>query len=131
MSIAAHRTHARQTHRQLRTISSGATVAHPENDLAHAILAAFVIDDAARAEFGEAKETRPGEEGIFADTFLARWHERHERQTREVIAGQEALAGKIAVGIEVGVGRGRGLQQQVLLRLGFSIAPVSLTAILL
>src|SRR4051812_28617683 len=111
MSITARGTHPSQTYRQLRTIGSSASVAHSKHDLAHAILTPFVIDDAARTEFGQAKEAWPGEEGILADAFLARRDKRHEWQAWKVVPGQEALAREIAVGVEVGIHRGRRLQK--------------------
>jgi hypothetical protein len=64
--------------------------------------AALVINQAARAEFGDRKKPRPLEIG--GSRALAAADGRYvgiERQPRKIVAGQEAFGGEITVGIEI------------------------------
>ena len=73
----------------------------------HAVLAPLVIDDIARAELGKSEKAGaidrvclgyPGYQGA-------------DRQPREIVAGDEALVGEVTVGVEIGFGRVRAVEQ--------------------
>src|SRR5690554_4523503 len=68
-----------------------------------AVLLALVIDQAERAEFRDSQEARPREHTAVAlpAPLAGAGDEGGQRQAREVVAGEEALAGEVAVGLEV------------------------------
>src|SRR5208337_386086 len=72
-----------------------------QDDLVDDVGGALVIDDAARAELGDRQEARAREEFVAALDAFPRGDERGERQAGEVVARQKALAGKVAVGVEI------------------------------
>ena len=75
--------------------------------------APLVVDEAARTELGKRKETRALEVCLASTTLPTRRDVREERQSREVVPGQEALRGEVAVGIEVARSRVRPALEQL------------------
>ena len=72
-----------------------------------------MVDEAARTELGQREEARTLEVGLPPPTVPTRRDVGEQRQPREVVAGQEALGGEIAVGVEVAGERGRPALEQV------------------
>jgi len=66
-------------------------------DAADLVLRPFVIDHVVRRKLVDRQETRPGNELAFTATG----DENADGQRGEVVSGQEALAGQVAVGVEV------------------------------
>ena len=75
--------------------------------------APLVVDEAARAELGQRKEARSLEVRLPPATVPASRDVREQRQPREVVSGQEALGGEIAVRVEVARKRGGSALEQV------------------
>ena len=75
--------------------------------------APLVVDEAARTELGKREEARALEVRLPSTAVPARRDVREERQSREVVPGQEALRGEVAVGIEVARSRVRPALEQV------------------
>ena len=74
-----------------------------EDHLVDEISSALVIDHAARAELGDGQEARALYEvfGLASRPSATTGDERGQRQPREAVAGQESLAGEIAIAVEV------------------------------
>lgn len=53
----------------------------------------------------------------------------HQRQAREVVAGQEALAGQVAIGVEVVVLAVAGLEQHSVLARGVAVTALGILAL--
>ena len=62
----------------------------------------FVVDHRARAEFGDGKEPRSRKE-LVSLLGTPSWNIRRQRQAREVVPGQEALTGEVAIAVEIGL----------------------------
>ena len=82
----------------------------------HPVHAPLVVDEAARPELRQRQEARAADHAAFFvlaldGTAAAGGDPSHQRQAREVVTWQEALAGEVAVGVEVGVLRIARLQQ--------------------
>ena len=97
--------------------------------------AALVVDEAAGAELRERK--KPGTADHAALVILAldrasapRGNPGHQRQAWEVVARQEALAGQVAVGVEVGVLGVARLQEHGVLAGGIAIAALRILLLL-
>ena len=96
--------------------------------LVNAVGAPLVIDQAARAEFGNGDEASP----LQICRLRAGAHRRHvgvERQPRKVVAGQEAFGRKIAVGVEVRTARCGAPFQQCELLVGLSLLNLGFLAL--
>ena len=72
-----------------------------------------MVDEAARAELGKREEARTLEVGLPPTAVPARRDVREERQPGEVVPGQEALRGEVAVRVEVARERVRPPLEQV------------------
>ena len=68
--------------------------AEVEIDLVDAVACALVVDERARAELGDRQEARARDELVAALALAPARDVGRERQAREVVAGQEALAAK-------------------------------------
>src|SRR5690606_37802689 len=88
-----------------------------EDHLADPELPTLVVEEIVRTELGDAQKTWPVDGvGLVPDA-----HERAQGEPREVVPRQKALAGQIAIGVEVGLDRLlAAVEQQVplALRLG-------------
>jgi len=73
-----------------------------QHDAVDAVAAALVVDDGARAELGDGDEAGPAQELLLPLLVLARRDISSDRQAREVVAGQEAFGGEVAIAVEVG-----------------------------
>ena len=85
-----------------------------------------MVDDAPRPELGDRQEPGPGQELVSRLPRPPRRDERRERKPGEVVARQEALAGEVAVAVEVGLDDVARLGQQVDLRFGLAAQPLGL-----
>jgi hypothetical protein len=81
----------------------GRRVARAERELRphDAVRAPLVVDEAARPELGEREEAGPLQVRLLAAAVLRGRHVRHERQSGEVVPGEEALRREVAVRVEV------------------------------
>src|SRR5262249_15781249 len=77
------------------------SIAHCEDRFADAVGAALMVDDRARTELRETKETRAREEAVASDPLAACRDVGEERQAWEVVAREKALGGEIPIGIEI------------------------------
>src|SRR5439155_15461472 len=73
---------------------------HGQDHAIDQVARALMIDNGARAELGDRQETGPREVFI-ALLGASPWNIGRERQAREVVAGQKALAGEVAVAVEI------------------------------
>src|SRR3954453_1649521 len=79
----------------------------------HPVRAPFVIDEAAGPELGKCQEPRGLKVRLTPATVAARRDIREEWQPREVVPGQEALRGQVAVCVEVAREGTRAALEQV------------------
>ena len=100
-----------------------------EIDLVDAVARALVVDQGARAELGDGQETRARHELVASLALAAAGHIRRERQAREVVAGQEALRGEVAVGVEVAFVDAFGLGEQADLAFRLRAQPARVVAL--
>src|SRR6266508_257986 len=77
-------------------------VAHGQDDLVDDVFRAFMIDDRTRPEFRNRQEARARNEFVALLAAASR-DERRNRQAREAVARQKALAGEVAVTVEIGL----------------------------
>src|SRR5690606_41894309 len=91
-----------------------------------------VINQAPRAKLGQGEKPRSADHtsliALTVATAAGSRHPSHEWQAREVVAGQESLAGEIAERVEVAVLRIAGLEQQLELILRIEIASIRVLA---
>ena len=86
----------------LGDVHPAAVIAGRQADPVHLVAGAFVVDERVGAEFADRDE--PGPLHVVALAVLGApvgGDERRERQPGERVAGQEALGGEVAVGVEV------------------------------
>ena len=102
---------------------------HRQVDLVDDVARAFVVDDGARAELGDGQEARPGQEFVGVALDAPAGDIGRERQAREAVAGQEAFAGEVAVGVEVGLDDVLGFGQQLDLALGLLAQALGLVVV--
>ena len=97
-----------------------------EVDLVDAVARPLVVDQGARTELGDRQETRAGHELVAPLALAPARHKRRDRQARKVVAGQEALRGEVAIGVEVALvdAFGLGEQADLAFRLGAQAARV-------
>ena len=98
---------------QLRVGRGRLPVPEREERPRHPVGAPFVINEAARAELGQREEARTLQVGLPPAAVPTRRDVREEGQPGEVVAGQEALGGEVAVRVEVARERARAALQQV------------------
>ena len=98
---------------QLRVGRRRPPVAEREQRPHDPVGASLVVDEAARAELGERQEARTLEVRLPPTAIPACRDVREERQSREVVPGQEALRGEVAVRVEVARERVRPPLEQV------------------
>ena len=84
-----------------------------EQGLDDPVLAAFVIDETVWTELAEREKSRARQETLSTDVAAACRDIGQQRQAREVVPRQKALAGQVAVGVEVAVERTVTGQQQI------------------
>src|ERR1019366_3687863 len=87
----------------------------------------FVVDYGPRTEFGDGKEPRSRKE-LVSLLGTPAWNIRRQRQAREDVSGQEALAGKVPIAVEIGLDDVLRLGQQFVLRFSFPSEPLGLAA---
>ena len=101
--------------------------AHVELGAHHAVHAALVVNEAARPEFRQRQKARAADHAAFVVLAFGGCaalggYPGHEWQAREVVARQKALAGQVAVGVEIRVLAVARLEQHRILAGGVAIA---------
>ena len=91
---------------------------HWQDDAVDEVARAFVVDDRAGTKLGDRQEPGPGKEFVATLPGPPTRDVGREGKPRKVVAWQEALAGKVPVAVEVGLGDVFSLGQQFELRFG-------------
>ena len=84
-----------------------------------------MIDDSSRPKLRDGQETR-ARQVLVALLVAPPWNIGRERQAREIVARQEALAGKVAITVEVGLFQALDIGEQRQLRFRLRPEPVGL-----
>ena len=127
MSVATGRAQTRHFGGQLGSFGHLVLSTNGEQGFGDAVLAALMVDEAVGAKLAQGQEPGARQEALAPDVAPSGRYVGHERQAREVVARQEALAGQVAVGVEVAVEGAFAGQQQVALLAGFVVALLGFT----
>src|ERR1039458_3440294 len=102
-------------------------LAERQNRFVDEVSRPFVVDYGPRTEFGDGKEPRSRKE-LVSLLGPPAWNIRRQWQAWEVVPGQEALAGKVPIAVEIGLDDVLRLGQQFVLRFGFPSESLGLAA---
>ena len=83
-----------------------------EDHAVYEVAGAFVVDGGAGTELGDGEEAGPGEELLAIVSAAGAGDEGGDWESREAVAGEESLAGEVAVAVEVREGDALGLGDQ-------------------
>ena len=100
MAIAARAAHLEDVFRDVAGV-----LVEREIHLVDSVAGPLVVHHGPRAKFGDGQESRPREKLVSALAAAAGRNEGRERKAREVVTGEKAFAGEVAVAVEVAFDR--------------------------